>query len=454
MEEIIRLPISANEAVASNTKTETKTSGRVEFKYVSLDDLESIVKFLNKAKDDKSFVIEVLHHQLVAPKLTLAEFTKIPEKDLKKLANDFAKNQRSLFKYRQESAEAEFYSNFRNAIKEYDDREVKPLRANLLADFASTKNVFQNFENKYKNIIDHSSYLRESISAITAAAKAAEESHLRAAQSLKPILEHYQLRGTLLFDFLVPQINSWERNARFYTAMLDSYASFFQNLDKRRQITDTMVAKLLKKYKWFLVPSMPYSFVLKVLKVGTRSGNQRKTINRLFIDFFTSNNFSRLRSLVDGWGKNPIFKPRMRIFNNCISVLEKSRKGTNPSDLILPTLIAQIDGIQNEFMKRDGLYFDCKKWKWIDPKGEKIHWKKWFKDQTLDDGLDALANDIFLNILFQNALPGKPLATPFTFNRHKILHGESLKYGRIDNTIRAFLILDFLAILSDRKLKK
>ena len=61
-----------------------------------------------------------------------------------------------------------------------------------------------------------------------------------------------------------------------------------------------------------------------------------------------------------------------------------------------------------------------------------------------------LANEIFLNILFQIAYPGKPLKTPFTFNRHKIIHGEYLKYGRIDNTIRAFLILDFLATLSNK----
>jgi len=451
---IIKLPISADEAVASNTKTKSKTLGDVELKYASLDDFEIFVKFLDNAKDDKDFAIQMLHHQLVTPELTLTEFSKISEEDLKKLANDFVKNDHSLSKYFKETTEVGFYAKFRNAIKEYNDREIRPLRASIKTGLASTLNIFQDFEDKYKKYIGQSSYITESISGISAAGKAFEESQLGVVKSLKPILENYRLTGTVLSEILGPQIDSWEKNVKFFATTLDNYASFFQNWDKRKQITDTMLAKLLKRYKWFIIPSMPYSFVLKVLKIGTKKGNQRKALNRLFIDFFTSNNFSRLQSLVDGWSKNIIFEPRMRILGNCISTLKTSRKGTNPSDLILPALIAQIDGIQQEFMKREGLFFDPNKRKWKDPKGDKIDWKKWFKDQTLDDRLDDLANDIFLNILFQKALPGKPLATPFTFNRHKILHGESLKYGRIDNTIRAFLILDFLATLSNRKLKK
>ncbi len=119
----------------------------------------------------------------------------------------------------------------------------------------------------------------------------------------------------------------------------------------------------------------------------------------------------------------------------------KNAKGKyNPSNIVLPTLIAQIDGIRIEFMNRNGLSF------WT--KVEK--WKGLFNGLTLNQKLYESANDIFLNILFQESQPGKPLETPFTFNRHKIIHGEYLKYGRIDNTIRAFLILDFLATLSNK----
>jgi hypothetical protein len=119
--------------------------------------------------------------------------------------------------------------------------------------------------------------------------------------------------------------------------------------------------------------------------------------------------------------------------------MRNAKDKCNPSNFVIPTLIAQIDGIRIEFMDQNGLSFWTK---------DKV-WKRWFEGQTSNQELLDLANDIFLNILFQKSQPGKPLETPFTFSRHKIMHGEYLRYGRIDNTIRAFLILDFLATLSE-----
>ena len=115
---------------------------------------------------------------------------------------------------------------------------------------------------------------------------------------------------------------------------------------------------------------------------------------------------------------------------------------------MLPTLIAQINGIQTEFMVQNGLSF--KKGKLKNKNGEVVKMKEYFKNLTSNDKMLDLANDIFLEILFQRSLPGKPLENPFYFNRHKILHGEYFRYGRIENTIRAFLILDFLATLSNK----
>ena len=185
---------------------------------------------------------------------------------------------------------------------------------------------------------------------------------------------------------------------------------------------------------------MPLTFIFEVVEIGRRKGNQRKTINRLFIDYFSSNNFENLEKLVDGWETNEIFKSRMKIFRDCISVMRNAKGKYNPSTIVLPTLIAQIDGIRIEFMNRNGLSFWTK---------DRV-WKGWFKGQTPNQKLLDLANDIFLNILFQKSQPGRPLETPFTFNRHKIMHGEYLRYGRIDHTIRAFMISDFLATLSNR----
>ena len=78
--------------------------------------------------------------------------------------------------------------------------------------------------------------------------------------------------------------------------------------------------------------------------------------------------------------------------------------------------------------------------------GRKSVFKQHFQ-QVLGAKPDELATDVMLNILFQGSQKGKPLKTPFNFNRHKIMHGEVTNYGKKTYLIRAFLILDFLAHL-------
>ena len=164
-------------------------------------------------------------------------------------------------------------------------------------------------------------------------------------------------------------------------------------------------------------------------------------MNRLFVDYFSSGNFRNLENLVNGWKANKIFRPRMKIFRDCVFIMRNTKgKKHNPSNVVLPTLIAQIDGIRIKFMNQHGLSFNSK---------QRV-WKNFYKTQTSNQKLLSLANDIFLNLLFQTSQAGQPLKVPFIFNRHKIMHGEYIRYGSISNAIRAFLILDFLATVSKK----
>ncbi|GAG67768.1 unnamed protein product, partial [marine sediment metagenome] len=201
---------------------------------------------------------------------------------------------------------------------------------------------------------------------------------------------------------------------------------------------------------WFISPSMPTSFIYKTVQIGEKGGNQFWSVNKLFVEYFKKNSYKNLKNLIERWKKNPIFKKRMKIFRDCLSILKNVKNSINPSNLVLPTLIAQIDGIQTEFMIKNGLYYDIGRRGWKNRMGRIIQKKSWFLNQTLNSELLDQANDLCLNILFQESFPGTPLNNSFvTFSRHKILHGEYLRYGRIDNTIRAFLILDFLVELTN-----
>jgi hypothetical protein len=98
----------------------------------------------------------------------------------------------------------------------------------------------------------------------------------------------------------------------------------------------------------------------------------------------------------------------------------------------------------------EGVWEDYLRNKGVTYKGGKERKEIFKKIKTLivPDKFDDIANNILLDVLFQESYKGRKLATPFNFNRHKILHGENVRYGRKNYLIRAFLVLDFLAHLN------
>jgi len=424
----------------SNAKSKSKTFGEIELKYISVGDLTFFVELLDKVKNDKEFVTQVLYHQLTTPKVSFTEFNKIPDDELIEIARDFVGHEQHTFQYFRETTDTEFFTNFKKAIKTYHQKQVERLQTALGPMIELSIRVLENFNKQYASIIRQTTYIAESIGTISKVAEQFREAQLSIVESLRPAIEQCQLTARIVSEYLAPQINFWQNWVEQNREIFDTYRKLWQTFQEQYKITEQEAIQILRKYKWFITPSLPLTFIFEVVKIGRRKGNQRKAINRLFIDHFSSNNFENLEKLVDGWETNEIFKPRMKIFRDCISVMRNAKGKYNPSTIVLPTLIAQIDGIRIEFMNRNGLSFWTK---------DRV-WKGWFKGQTPNQKLLDLANDIFLNILFQKSQPGRPLETPFTFNRHKIMHGEYLRYGRIDHTIRAFLILDFLATLSNR----
>lgn len=432
----------------SNAKSKSKTFGEIELKYISVGDLTFFVELLDKVKDDKEFVTQVLYHQLTTPKVSFTEFNKIPDDELIEIARDFVGHEQHTFQYFRETTDTEFFTNFRKAIKTYHQKQVERLQTALGPMIESSIIVLENFNKQYASIIRQTTYIAESIGTISKVAEQFGEAQLSIVESLRPAIEQCQLTARIVSEYLAPQINFWQNWVEQNREIFDTYRRLWQTFQEQYKITEQEAIQILRKYKWFITPSLPLTFIFTVVKIGRRKGNQRKAINRLFIDYFSSNNFENLEKLVDGWETNEIFKPRIKIFRDCVSVMRNAKGKYNPSTIVLPTLIAQIDGIRREFMEQNGLSFDLRRW--VDREGNVVEWKAWFRGQTSGQELLDLANDIFLNILFQKSQPGRPLETPFTFNRHKIMHGEYLRYGRIDHTIRAFLILDFLATLSNR----
>ncbi len=189
---------------------------------------------------------------------------------------------------------------------------------------------------------------------------------------------------------------------------------------------------------------------------------QKTRISDFFVKMYTANNFRNIEHLLSGWEKNPIFNERMLIFRDCLFALQNSLTSFNPSNLVVPVLISQIDGIIGELLKREGYIYDKTAKVWIPPPNMPNERKRGRQDRVIGNlihnkrnrtGRTYVGNLIHMNSryeiinegLFQESFRGKPLNNLSIISRHQILHGEDFKYGTVQNTLKLFLILDYLS---------
>jgi hypothetical protein len=269
-----------------------------------------------------------------------------------------------------------------------------------------------------------------------------------AAEMIKPFSEISQKASRILSEGLKPLLDSLQK-------LSIEVGGHWRKAFEQYGIDERVATKLLEKYKLFLSPSIDIRLVSEIARIGRKTGIHRAEINRLLETYFGSNNFMELERIMKQWGKNELFRPRMKIIQDCLVTLRNKKKGYNPSNVVLPALIAQIDGIRQCYMEKKGYFYkkvngqiclmDSNGQVMVDSNGQNMGWKEVYKLTTAESRDMASACEIFVDILYESSKRGKP--TLITFNRHKIQHGENVRYGRLDNTIRAFLTLDFLCHL-------
>jgi hypothetical protein len=226
-------------------------------------------------------------------------------------------------------------------------------------------------------------------------------------------------------------------------SIFKSYEILNKSYD-RVQINQPELIKTLNKYQWFVLPKMPMDFVSEILNLSNMN-KPRTRINKHFFNYFAYNNFENLRGLVNDWDSSRKFRPgRLKVIKDCLNAIIHCENKKIPSTLVVPTLIAQIDGIQREFLLKNNFKISRTKFKFEGqgkPMGQIEAWKHIYSP---NDYFSSVINDVILDVLFGTVNPGEPIHTPITFSRHKIMHGEHLNYGTVSNTFRTFIILDFL----------
>ena len=447
---------SGNAALAlekHNTRAQLQSLGATELKYISLNDSIEFDKLLRQELSEKDFVAQVLHHQLIKPEINFTDFQAHSDKDLEELARAFIKKEGYTFQYFQETGD--FLKDFKMALATGHEKHVEELAKTLQPIIESAQEALSAFSKIYAPFIQQTlagtSYIRESLRQLGSIANQIGDTQRLIVESIRPAIEQYQSMAKIIAESLRPQIDIWQRWAEQNKTIFNNFSGYWIEFQRRYSIAETRAVKVLQKYKWFITPSFPISFIFGVIKLDQAKGRHDKAVNKLFIEYYEAEDWQNLEMMVSGWKENPLLKNRQKILMDCVQAMKMASKtGINVANVVLPTLITQIDGILTDYLNSKGLQWDSDYDDWVDTKtgkvrkvGRKTQFKN-AKPKVLTTPLDDLANDIFLNILFQRSQKGKPLATPFNFNRHKIIHGENVKYGRKDYLIRAFMVLDLL----------
>lgn len=232
-------------------------------------------------------------------------------------------------------------------------------------------------------------------------------------------------------------ISSWVDSYRTISA---DFNKLFEEVRYKYKLAEEDVLPCLLKYKWIITPSMPSSFIFQLHKVAIGKGNKRKEMNKTFFDFLFANNFEGLDIFTDRW-RSKMNKRRFKILKDNFEILKENikRKDINVANVVVPALIVQTDGIILDFLKDNGLSIGKYELRMKDLKSN--------RRRMLPPKYEILLENVLYGKLFQEAKPGFPLADPFQFNRHKILHSENINYGRKEYIVRLVLILDYLAHL-------
>lgn len=426
--------------------------GTLTLRYISLADSKILLKYFDDSLDSKHISKKFIINQLYYPNIIKEDLNKLNDDELLYILKEYLTKE---------------------GLNEYFDLDT----INNLSDFDESLYEFINYYYKensalIQNIEKHMDDLTPIFEELTNLVPQLPINHLVNTSNVLSnqaidIMQTFNKIGGYrdlglitenaqdLIEKIQPQIIRWSNlinNNLNLDAIQNKINNTLDSLNKHYDIPMKQALNCLNKYSWFISPNMSYDMIFDVLEICEDDVAHKKSrINNLFVDYFLDDDCRELTNLIKIWEGNSLFKRRNKIFRDCVNVIKNANPIFNYSNLVVPVLITQIDGIQRDFMEKNNLKIEYGKVKFLDDTkylDGQVKWDEYFRNLTNGDEILDAMNDIFLNVLFQKTMPGEDYKTSIHFSRHKILHGENFRYGRKDYTIRCFMILDFLYEIS------
>jgi hypothetical protein len=166
-------------------------------------------------------------------------------------------------------------------------------------------------------------------------------------------------------------------------------------------------------------------------------------LDRLIREFLVAKDWAEARSIIVALKPSPALGlKRHKILSDCMRILPLHGKDRfNAANLVVPTLLGIVDGIIADFAERNlGMA------NWHVKKGKPAVETAL---RSVCYAFDEPALALVFDILFATAWGKAPPASKRWFNRHKIVHGNWLEFGRIEYVLRLLLVISFLCCIVD-----
>lgn len=224
--------------------------------------------------------------------------------------------------------------------------------------------------------------------------------------------------------------------------------------------------KELAKYGWIVNDSISYRDYQDIAALINNSAEQRE-IDDKFLELYFDDEFSGLKYCLENIEKNLYVKEgnnlRFQIIKDCFEIVINNNNQINPYSLAIPVLLAHTERLKDDFINYIKNVFPED---FVIENGKSKPKKKQIESKALEriKDIDIIqfyqhSIDYIMNTVFQNSHDVKPedginISESNILNRHRILHGDILKYGTKENFLRCCLVLELLSnLFNEEKLK-
>ena len=351
--ELLKVPI----------EIKSETLGTLSFRRIYNDDYIFIENCLNEDMNQEIFCKQFLINQICNPILTLDDFNEVDDNEICLILKEYIEIE-NLEDYFDFNSSDDIFTIFKEGMECYRNYINSIVRCDQLALLESANSIINSF-NFHESLSSYLNMVNEiSIGAMSQTSKVLNAVNQLAIPDISGYVSQMINSSAILSAANMMEVvnqqtaiwQNWMSVSDTFLQITKNISSFWDNFQIHYQIPSLDAQKCLKKYHWFISPNMDVYIVYEIIEVcNSSSRHKQKEINKILINYFLDNDCEKLDSMVDTWASNPLFNGRIKIIKDCVNLLKDNNKNINYSNLIVPTLIPQIDGIQKEFMKRNGL---------------------------------------------------------------------------------------------------